>query len=418
MLKQNQRFLLAGLLLLMAVVYMFAKYYLPQSELQGQATSFSQAANGTSVMIEYLKKSPKNQVSTLLQNYLEVDLARFDLLTLVDPGMSLSKEEVTRLMQWVIPGGTVYINLPTPKLIKRVVEEEEVWMVDALPDNLEAEKRKSVEEYVSPYLTAGALGAGGEILRTILIDGYVRNNSIRLKVNPYYENLKSDSVITAQGVDFFPSLGEFEFYSTMVFDDPLCTDENRLPCYVKSIPVKKGQLVVSLGLSPLSNYFLAQSQNTSALFELEKRYSKIAIDEYRHFFLKKTMAEFLTEPSIVLPLLGLLVLTFLYLFFAFHPTLGMPKEDEIHINKGKESLDSLAARMNLDLLQNKNGRQSAWHYQISRLKKIFPEKKEKLDDIEKTIDQSDFPKKEDFLVNSQQLIKLHQKWNQERGIIK
>jgi hypothetical protein len=187
---------------------------------------------------------------------------------LVSPKRPLSSHEAKALTDWVRNGGRLVLTFRDEPAAKRLRD----WLEDNhlhLPE---------IEEM--PGFTNGAAteveGTGG-------------------------------SRFTAKGEKYW-------FYSYLGFKDSLC-DSNPENCYIREISLGRGQIVAMAGVPPFANGMIERADNAKLAARLAYWSRASVFDEFHQFLTEKSLGDMASEPKILLPLVGFLIMTMFYLFF-------------------------------------------------------------------------------------------------------
>jgi hypothetical protein len=132
---------------------------------------------------------------------------------------------------------------------------------------------------------------------------------------------KQVAVVTpAADTALFEAGKPYGFYSLIQFSDSTC-EPHRLDCFVRSIEVGQGKVLLSLGLPLPANAMVSHLSNVDFTLAVGRWAPHLLIDEYHHFFTEKTWQDLLARAEFVLPLVGMiagLVLFFLFGHAPFH----------------------------------------------------------------------------------------------------
>ena len=128
------------------------------------------------------------------------------------------------------------------------------------------------------------------------------------------------AVTPATGTALFEAGKSYGFYSLIQFADSAC-EPYSLDCFVRSIEVEQGNVLLILGLPLPANAMVSHLSNIDFTLAAGRWAPHLLIDEYHHFFTEKTWQDLLARAEFTLPLVGMiagLVLFFLFGHSQFH----------------------------------------------------------------------------------------------------
>ena len=287
-------------------------------------------------------------------------LASFKTYYLLSPKRSLSDREEKVLIEWVEKGGHLVMSLKDDETRIRL------WALI---------KKAGLDKDLGPM--------------------------------PRFTNGETSRARSRSATELLGTDEEYLFYSYLGFYDSACKLDRPL-CYVREARVGKGEVVVFAGVPPIANGLIHQLDNPKLAARLALAGGRAAIDEFHQFMTEKTVWEMLTDPAMLFPLAGFLVMVALYFFFGAgdlierdqRPPKRAPAAASYH-RLGRELVRSA-----LDGSREGFADAVAWHR--AALARHLPGEKMEIEKLTKA------GAKDDRSL-ALRLVGFHQKWLEKRG---
>ena len=138
--------------------------------------------------------------------------------------------------------------------------------------------------------------------------------SVEVEENTKYKNGIIETLTINSESELTQNVSEFGIYSPLIFKDS--KENNSFEKFFKELDYQKGTVYLNVGLPLFANGLLDYKQNKHFAFNLIENNPIILIDEYHHLFFEKTYWDLVCEPSITLPLVGMLILVVIFLLFS------------------------------------------------------------------------------------------------------
>lgn len=290
-----RRFLPALLVVFAFILYLGLQFTAGRKEKYRSVTALSEGSSGMSIFFTLGSRLGEGRVRLLKEPLLkEGTLERTDLFMILSPRQPVSKREGELLRRYVEGGGTVLLSFH--------------------------------DEETRDNLIEGAVGLG------VTLDTNEDEN---------FSNGKTVTVAADHDEGLIETGKQYEFYSRLLLAS--CSSGG-VSCYVSRTPIEKGVVYVMTGIPIFANSLIERSDNRSAAFSLLERYPAIAIDEYRHFFTEKSVADLLLEPLFFFPVFGLILLAVLFFLF------GRINRNDVSLGYGKEENSRSFHEMNEEIL--------------------------------------------------------------------
>ncbi|MFW7377436.1 MAG: hypothetical protein ACOH5I_01350 [Oligoflexus sp.] len=188
----------------------------------------------------------------------------------------------------------------------------------------------------------------------------------------YYQGLLEKRRIPEQqdAPSSFARAGEeYAFYSSFVFHDDECLEE-RFYCFIREIPWEDGTILLQLGLPLSSNALLAESDNPRLLSRFSLNRPQLIFDEYHHFYEEADIYDFLTDLSLMAPLLGLVIVCILAM--SVHDRRRYWPEPARRLTTSKQWHDLMIGILEKKL-QHADFQKQSLELQLGVLMRLYPE---------------------------------------------
>lgn len=267
---------IAGMILLLTGLWIAGQVYFDKPAAGKDASSFSSGAGGSSVFRQLIESVKPDKIQLMRRALLhETDLEQVGTYLLLSPGRQLTARESGFLKTFVRSGGRLVISLHM--------------------------NQKQNTSYIT--------------------DRFL--NLFPVKIAKGFSN-GNPTIVSASGNNVLEQPGErYAFYSLHEFQED-CTGVQS-SCFQRVFQYGEGELVLWLGIHPLSNALIGLQENRQLAFRLLEKEGKILFDEYHHFFTEKTFKDLLLVPEFFLPIAGLALLGLSYLVFGYSAGGGLNK---------------------------------------------------------------------------------------------
>jgi hypothetical protein len=225
---------------------------------------------------------------------------------------------------------------------------------------------------------------------------------------PNFTDSVATNAVSKDKHGLFAQNESYSFYSRLRFQDDICF-QNSADCYVRSGKSGSGDVTVFAGLPPFANGLIGREQNTALASRLALSSGRIAFDDYHLLATEKTLGDFLTDPGIVGPVLGLLIGIFLYFFFGG----GEFEEEVARASTGQKvrSLHSLNREILRAVVGEKRSMQEACVKHAQFLERLMPRDREQIQKLLKGLVSSELS----GITTAKRLVRFHQNWLKSRG---
>lgn len=262
------RWLILGGLILTFLLY----YYIKAQELEvvrkSGATSFNQRGAGLSFLVSLSRKWGDEKTILVRKAFFrEEDFNSIRTLVIASPKSPVSAREASFIESFVRKGGILWLS----------AHDEATWRA------------------LSPLIKLS------EIKESVQKDKSFKNFQVR-SLKPDLEN----SLLKATET--------YAFYSNQIFSGEACRDRG-IGCYLRSLSLDKGLIVVQLGLPLFSNALIQRNDNAQIVRRLIENFSPMALDEYHQLFSEKELSDLLTKWDFSLPIAGLVLIMLLFFIF-------------------------------------------------------------------------------------------------------
>ncbi len=353
---------LAIILVLATILYTFLASYQKTSKKYDTVSALSKAAIGISSFHEIAKRYSPDKIHLSKEAFLEkISPSEYSFILILSPKDDITLRETGILKDYVNDGG---------KLIISLVNKDELKSVKFLLNELKLP--------LTTFANSKFKDKTAEVVSGTSREGLLRSN----------EN--------------------YAFYSGNKLEE----NQSGIESFYKAISIGKGHAYLILGIPPIANALLALNNNRDIAFRILDSPGKILIDEYRHFFTTKTLTDLFLDPSFSVPLLGMGMLVFIYLFFSDphdidnRNTISAKKDVEYH---------KLNTNLVLGLWKAKGLLKDALSQQGQKLIHKFPHRETNLVNAIKLVDSPKYTE-EDILACSKELFMIHKQILEEKGI--
>ena len=287
-------------------------------------------------------------------------LAGYDTYFLLSPKRPLSDREEKNLLAWVENGGRLVVSLKD--------EETRLRIKELL-------KKAGLDKDLGPM--------------------------------PRFTNGETSRARSRSATPLLANGEEYVFYSYLGFYDEACKLDRPL-CYVREAKLGRGEVIVFAGVAPIANGLIHQLDNPKLAARLALASGRSAIDEFHQFMTEKTVAEMLTDPAVLFPIAGFVVMIGLHFLFGAgdlierdqRPPKRIPAAASYH-RLGRELVRSA-----LDGSREGFADAVAWHR--AALARHLPGERTEIEKLTKTGSNDDRSV-------ALRLIGFHQKWLEKRG---
>ncbi len=356
-------------LILLAAWAGIAEHRVTQAKRLGLSTAYSAGPQGFSILYRLMNLAQDE--SAALQRvavFTEDQLADRHALLILGPALPLSARETSILVGYVHKGGNIVLSF---------TEEKEVRMV---------EKLLSTADF-----------------------------ALKIKTYPNFENGSVTRIKPADSRWIFEADRPYDFYSNVVFDQSACSvGAPTLDCFLKQKQLGKGRIIALLGFPPFSNALIRRADNAAATLALVREYPRIALDEYRHFFTDKTLADLLMQPAFTLPIAGMIVGVILFFLFG-HTDFGFSTAAATRARTKRSESGSMHETNSLILqgfITRYGGASQGIGSQVQFMQKLFPDAAKRIGQMAGNNDGRDGE-----LASASRLIQLHRDLLREQGKI-
>ncbi len=380
--KMNwDRAIIAGGILLLLVM-LGQSLLVTRREAARNPTTAADSPSGLSVFYALKERlNPGGATSQRRALFKESDLASYEIYFLLSPKLPPTAREDKLLLDWVEGGGELIVAFHDEDTHERV-------------------KTYLARAGISAFVNEWSGFRNGETLKA--------------------ESPREPAASPGRPQFLFPAPGKdsesYEFYSRLRFQDALCY-QTSVDCYVREGRIGKGRVIAFAGIAPFANGLIGRSDNRKLAVRLALTGNSAAFDDYHLLMTEKTWADFVTDPSIILPMLGLLIGVLLYFFF------GTGDYDEVGLRapqaRPRRSYHALNKQILRNVLGDSKSIQEAAERHLKFLERLLPRERERLQKIAaemaKESAQQDASSSQVSSKFARRLVLFHYNWLKSRG---
>jgi hypothetical protein len=279
--------LLAVLLLLVCLAYMWLSHVSSQADKLRAVTVYSRSNTSLSLFREWKEAAAGHTVAINTKAFLfPEELSAYDGIMIASARLPFSVKEAEILAAYVRQGGRLMVSAHDQSTYRSL---SHVFTALNIPDTVQDD--------------------------------------------PTFTNKQITAVVTDHATEIFDPGKAYGFYSVIRFSPDLCQG-HALACFAREVDIGQGKVLLTLGLPLPSNAMLGRLHNMEFTVALGHWAPRLLIDEYHHFFTQKTWKDLWTRADFVVPLAGMLaglVLCFLFGHSPFHERpLSVPLSRSYH----------------------------------------------------------------------------------------
>ena len=359
----RNRIVLAGLIVFMTALY-FVNMGLEGKRKKNETVNvYSYLADGLGVFYDLANRIDKNKIQVSKGAFLDkIDPNEYKSLLILSPKVPITKRETDLIKDYVNEGGTLIVS---------IVNKREMDIFEDLFSALEFK--------------------------------------LDISANKEFKGKSVKSIRGDNEISFLSESETYAIYSAKVFGQ-VGKQTNTASDFFISTDIGNGRLEVMLGVPVISNALIGLNDNRQVAFEILNGPGKVLVDEYRHFFTEKTLADLFLNPSFFIPILGMAILVFIFMIFSDYPPNEKPLDDKLAKEIGYHQLNS---QIVFGLWKSKNLFNDAVSNQAKMLVRKFPASEDEILGVVQNLTEKGQP---GVVLASKQLVLLHQKLLKEKGI--